>query len=119
MAAPQAVAKRNGAWAQLPVRELVQGDVIALKGGDVIPADCRVRCRALMFRLHDWHLPATVNDHLLDHCRVLRRLECCVRPCVQKALSPADKPNESSTSLKRLKQTAHTDQHGTDASLEL
>lgn len=45
MAAPQAVAKRGGAWAQLLVRELVQGDVIALKGGDVIPADCRVRCK--------------------------------------------------------------------------
>lgn len=34
--------KRNGDWVDIPVKELVMGDVIALKGGDIIPADCRV-----------------------------------------------------------------------------
>eukprot|EP00983_Pelagomonas_calceolata_P042507 1138531-Pelagomonas_calceolata.AAC.4 len=30
---------RNGKWGSLPVKELVPGDIIGLKGGDVIPAD--------------------------------------------------------------------------------
>ncbi len=37
-----AVVKRNGKWCEIAVRDLVLGDVIALKGGDIIPADCRV-----------------------------------------------------------------------------
>lgn len=42
LAAPTAEAKRDGAWSTIPVRELVPGDLIALKGGDVIPADCQL-----------------------------------------------------------------------------
>lgn len=42
LAAPTAMVKRNGSWASTPVRELVPGDLIALKGGDVIPADCQL-----------------------------------------------------------------------------
>jgi E1-E2 ATPase len=37
------VVKRDGKWGELPVKELVMGDIVGLKGGDVIPADCRVR----------------------------------------------------------------------------
>ena len=35
--------KRDGKWQVLAVKELVVGDLIQLKGGDVIPADARVR----------------------------------------------------------------------------
>ena len=42
LAAPSAQCKRDGEWQKLPVRELVPGDLVALKGGDVIPADCQV-----------------------------------------------------------------------------
>jgi magnesium-transporting ATPase (P-type) len=34
---------RDGSWEELAVRELVPGDLVALKGGDIIPADCQVR----------------------------------------------------------------------------
>ncbi len=40
--APIAMVYRNGSLKQLAVSELVLGDVIALKGGDQIPADARV-----------------------------------------------------------------------------
>lgn len=39
--------KRNGKWAPLAVKELVVGDLIQLKGGDVIPADSRVWAETL------------------------------------------------------------------------
>eukprot|EP00899_Mesostigma_viride_P028511 jgi/Mesvir1/8845/Mv02741-RA.1 len=39
LAAPFCKARRDGGWVNLPVRELVPGDTIALHGGDVIPAD--------------------------------------------------------------------------------
>jgi Ca2+-transporting ATPase len=42
MAAPIAIAIRDGQEAQLPARELVPGDVILLKAGDKVPADCRL-----------------------------------------------------------------------------
>jgi magnesium-transporting ATPase (P-type) len=42
LSAPTAVVKRDGRWKTLEVRELVPGDVIELKGGDVIPADGEV-----------------------------------------------------------------------------
>jgi magnesium-transporting ATPase (P-type) len=31
--------KRNGKWKRIPARELVRGDLISIKLGDVIPAD--------------------------------------------------------------------------------
>ncbi|MFB2877574.1 plasma-membrane proton-efflux P-type ATPase [Floridanema aerugineum] len=37
-----AKAKRDGKWVTVPARELVPGDVIQLKIGDVIPADARL-----------------------------------------------------------------------------
>jgi len=39
---PMAQVKRDGKWAPLPARELLPGDIIALKGGDVIPADSKL-----------------------------------------------------------------------------
>uniref|UniRef100_A0A0G4HM51 Plasma membrane ATPase n=1 Tax=Chromera velia CCMP2878 TaxID=1169474 RepID=A0A0G4HM51_9ALVE len=39
LSAPTANVKRNGQWETLKVRLLVPGDVVALKGGTVIPAD--------------------------------------------------------------------------------
>ncbi len=42
LSAPTAVVKRDGEWETLEVRELVPGDVIELKGGDVVPADAMV-----------------------------------------------------------------------------
>ena len=42
LSAPAAVVKRDGEWKTLEVRELVPGDLIELKGGDVIPGDAVV-----------------------------------------------------------------------------
>ena len=42
LSAPTAVVVRDGEEQELPVRELVPGDLILLKAGDVIPADCEV-----------------------------------------------------------------------------
>ncbi len=42
MAAPQATAIRDGKEAQVPAREIVPGDMILLKAGDKVPADCRL-----------------------------------------------------------------------------
>ncbi len=40
--AKNARAKRDGKWATPPVRELVPGDVIRLRLGDIVPADARL-----------------------------------------------------------------------------
>jgi len=37
-----ALAKRGGAWAEIPARELVPGDVLRLRIGDIVPADARL-----------------------------------------------------------------------------
>jgi H+-transporting ATPase len=34
--------KRQGAWASIPARELVPGDIIRLRIGDIVPADARL-----------------------------------------------------------------------------
>ncbi len=34
--------RRDGAWRTLPVRELVPGDAVRLRAGDIVPADARV-----------------------------------------------------------------------------
>lgn len=39
---PQARVFRSGQWSVLPARELVPGDLIRIRGGDVIPADARL-----------------------------------------------------------------------------
>ncbi|MDK2975324.1 MAG: H+-transporting ATPase [Methanofollis sp.] len=38
----QAMAKRDGAWTAIPSRELVPGDIIRLRIGDIVPADARL-----------------------------------------------------------------------------
>ena len=40
--AVQAKVKRDGAWTSVPARELVPGDVIRLRIGDIVPADARL-----------------------------------------------------------------------------
>jgi H+-transporting ATPase len=40
--AVQAKVKRDGAWASVPARELVPGDLIRLRIGDIVPADARL-----------------------------------------------------------------------------
>ena len=43
LSAPSALCRRNGSWTDTRVSELVVGDLIQLKGGDVIPADAKVQ----------------------------------------------------------------------------
>ncbi|MCL5017850.1 MAG: plasma-membrane proton-efflux P-type ATPase [Candidatus Parvarchaeota archaeon] len=33
--------KRNGSWAKLPSKSIVPGDIIRLRMGDIVPADCK------------------------------------------------------------------------------
>ncbi len=40
--APQARVRREGAWTTVPARELVPGDVIRLRIGDIVPADSKL-----------------------------------------------------------------------------
>ena len=40
--APNARVKRDGQWSAIPARELVPGDVIRVRIGDIIPADARL-----------------------------------------------------------------------------
>jgi Mg2+-importing ATPase len=48
--APKATVMRDGAWHELPRREIVPGDVIRLGAGDLIPADAR------LLEAHDLHV---------------------------------------------------------------
>jgi len=38
---------RDGAWTSLPARELVPGDVVRLRAGDVVPADAKIAAGSL------------------------------------------------------------------------
>jgi H+-transporting ATPase len=38
----QARARRDGRWIRLPARDLVPGDIVYLRGGDLVPADTRL-----------------------------------------------------------------------------
>ena len=40
--APRATALRDGKWAELPARELVPGDIVRLRLGNIVPADGRL-----------------------------------------------------------------------------
>jgi hypothetical protein len=42
LSAPTCHCLRDGKWSGIAVKELVPGDIIGLKGGDVIPADSKV-----------------------------------------------------------------------------
>jgi H+-transporting ATPase len=40
--APKAKVKRDSSWSEIESTDLVPGDVIAFKIGDIVPADCRL-----------------------------------------------------------------------------
>ncbi|KAJ8081869.1 hypothetical protein AAF712_004768 [Marasmius tenuissimus] len=40
--APKAKVKRSGTWSEIESAELVPGDMVAFKIGDIVPADCRL-----------------------------------------------------------------------------
>lgn len=40
--APRAKVKRSGAWREIESSDLVPGDMISFKIGDIVPADCRL-----------------------------------------------------------------------------
>ena len=40
--APKAKVKRDGNWKEIESAELVPGDMVAFKIGDIVPADCRL-----------------------------------------------------------------------------
>ncbi|KAJ7130947.1 hypothetical protein C8R46DRAFT_1327780 [Mycena filopes] len=40
--APKAKVKRSGSWSEIDSAELVPGDMISFKLGDIVPADCRL-----------------------------------------------------------------------------
>jgi len=40
--APKAKVKRNGSWSEIESADLVPGDMISFKIGDIVPADCRL-----------------------------------------------------------------------------
>ncbi|QBZ83963.1 Calcium-transporting ATPase [Hydrogenovibrio crunogenus] len=42
MSAPHCHVKQNGQWHEMSAKQLVPGDIILLKTGDIIPADCRL-----------------------------------------------------------------------------
>ena len=46
--APSARVRRSGRWRTLAARELVPGDRIQLRGGDIVPADARLAGEALL-----------------------------------------------------------------------
>ncbi|KAG2121448.1 P-type ATPase, partial [Suillus clintonianus] len=39
---PKTKVKRNGTWSEIESSELVPGDMISFKIGDIVPADCRL-----------------------------------------------------------------------------
>jgi Mg2+-importing ATPase len=42
MVAPRATVSRDGAWVDIPMREVVPGDLVRLSAGDLVPADGRL-----------------------------------------------------------------------------
>lgn len=40
--APKAKVKRSGSWSEIESSDLVPGDMVAFKIGDIVPADCRL-----------------------------------------------------------------------------
>jgi hypothetical protein len=61
--------KRDGKWGPLPARELLPGDIITLKGGDVIPADSKVGLQTFIFS-RSFHMPQrSAHDEIMNHER--------------------------------------------------
>lgn len=49
--APTAVVRRNGETVEINANELVPGDIVSVKLGDVIPADCRVLSKDVDYKI--------------------------------------------------------------------
>ncbi|MFN2151308.1 MAG: cation-transporting P-type ATPase, partial [Anaerolineales bacterium] len=61
----QARVKRDGAWKSLPARELVPGDLIRIRIGDIIPADVQITIT------RDYgHTAAEKSNELLFHMAI-------------------------------------------------
>lgn len=74
LAAPRALAHRDGEWSELAVKELVPGDLIALKAGDAVPADCKVgKHKSLPAAWHAHMVPCLTAAAL----RSLKAVEKC------------------------------------------
>ncbi|XBH22659.1 cation-transporting P-type ATPase [Jonesiaceae bacterium BS-20] len=61
MLAPHATAKRDGHWVTLPATELVPGDVVRVKSGDLIPADLRL--------INSVNRRSSMTLHRLNYCQ--------------------------------------------------
>eukprot|EP00898_Chlorokybus_atmophyticus_P001625 jgi/Chlat1/2463/Chrsp171S02344 len=79
LSAPLATTKRDSKWLLLPVRDLCVGDVLLLKGGDVIPADAVLIGRGEPLKVDESSLtgeslPVTkrVGDNLLSGAVVMQ-----------------------------------------------
>src|SRR5262245_30834505 len=48
--APTATVERDGKWSEIPMRQIVPGDVVRLSAGDLVPAD------ALLLQARDLHV---------------------------------------------------------------
>ena len=68
--APRAKVKRDGEWKEIESSNLVPGDMIAFKIGDVVPADCRLT-EAINVSIDQAALTGEslpVNKKLSDQC---------------------------------------------------
>ena len=50
--APKAKVKRNGSWSEIESADLVPGDMVSFKIGDIVPADCRLTDAIKIGRAH-------------------------------------------------------------------
>lgn len=83
--APKCWAKRGGEFVQLESKELVPGDIITIKLGDIIPADCKVLegepLKVDQAGLTGESLPVTKDpgDEIYSSCTVKRgEIDCVV-----------------------------------------
>lgn len=60
--APEAKVKRDGAWKTVEAAELVPGDVISVKLGDVVPADGRL-IAVSFFVYHDYYFYRGISPY--------------------------------------------------------
>lgn len=77
---PSAQCKRDGEWKEIEARELVPGDLIQLKGGDVIPADAKVKACPSWTSKDQSHAMCVLQSapHADEHCPNTNVLSCCL-----------------------------------------
>ncbi len=115
--ATQTQAKRDGQWATIPARELVPGDVIRLRLGNIVPADARLLDGDSMSidqsTLTGESLPATRNSgDAVFSGSIVRRGE-------SNALVYATGAKTYFGKTAQLVQEAHTDSHFQKAVLKI